>query len=214
MNRTLFEEHPNMRVLQLRSGEFTTREDSEEPIIEGYFAVFNSKYEIWDGASESIAPGAFDETISDDIRALTNHDTTLVLGRTTVSTLELRIDSHGLWGRIRINPNDSDAMNTYARVKRGDVSQCSIGFEILSEETDFGPDGSIHWTIQNVKLYEVSVCTFPAYEETNVSARQRDASAIKERKLDAWKAEMRSRINSTKEEIKDAESIDAQEEDQ
>lgn len=213
-NRTLFEEHPNMRVLQLRSGEFTTREDSEEPIIEGYFAVFNSNYEIWDGASESIAPGAFDETISDDIRALTNHDTTLVLGRTTVSTLELKIDSRGLWGRIRINPNDSDAMNTFARVKRGDVSQCSIGFEILSEETDFGPDGSIHWTIQNVKLYEVSVCTFPAYEETNVSARQRDASAIKERKLDAWKEEMRSRINSTKEEIKDAESIDAQEEDQ
>ena len=213
-NRTLFEEHPNMRVLQLRSGEFKTREDSEEPIIEGYFAVFNSNYVIWDGASESIAPGAFDETISDDIRALTNHDTTLVLGRTTVSTLELRIDSHGLWGRIRINPNDSDAMNTYARVKRGDVSQCSIGFEILSEETDFGPDGSIHWTIQNVKLYEVSVCTFPAYEETNISARQRDASAIKERKLDAWKAEMRSRINSTKEDIKDAESIDAQEEDQ
>lgn len=208
-NRTLFEEHPNMRVLQLRSGEFTTREDSEEPIIEGYFAVFNSNYEIWDGASESIAPGAFDETISDDIRALTNHDTTLVLGRTTVSTLELKIDSRGLWGRIRINPNDSDAMNTYARVKRGDVSQCSIGFEILSEETDFGPDGSIHWTIQNVKLYEVSVCTFPAYEETNVSARQRDASALKERKLDAWKEEMRSRINSTKEEIKDAESIDA-----
>lgn len=208
-NRTLFEEHPNMRVLQLRSGEFTTREDSEEPIIEGYFAVFNSNYEIWDGASESIAPGAFDETISDDIRALTNHDTTLVLGRTTVSTLELKIDSRGLWGRIRINPNDSDAMNTYARVKRGDVSQCSIGFEILSEETDFGPDGSIHWTIQNVKLYEVSVCTFPAYEETNVSARQRDASAIKERKLDAWKEEMRSRINSTKEEIKDAEGIDA-----
>ena len=203
-NRTLFEEHPNMRVLQLRSGEFTTREDSEEPIIEGYFAVFNSNYYIWDGASESIAPGAFDETISDDIRALTNHDTTLVLGRTTVSTLELKIDSRGLWGRIRINPNDSDAMNTYARVKRGDVSQCSIGFEILSEETDFGPDGSIHWTIQNVKLYEVSVCTFPAYEETNVSARQRDASAIKERKLDAWKEEMRSRLNSKKEEIKDA----------
>ena len=203
-NRTLFEEHPNMRVLQLRSGEFTTREDNEEPIIEGYFAVFNSNYEIWDGASESIALGAFDETISDDIRALTNHDTTLVLGRTTVSTLELKIDSRGLWGRIRINPNDSDAMNTYARVKRGDVSQCSIGFEILSEEPDFGPDGSIHWTIQNVKLYEVSVCTFPAYEETNVSARQRDASAIKERKLDAWKEEMRSRINSTKEEIEDA----------
>lgn len=213
MSKTLFEEHPNMRVLQLRSGEFTTREDSEEPIIEGYFAVYDSNYEIWDGASESIAPGAFDGTIAGDIRGLTNHDTTLVLGRTKAGTLELKTDSHGLWGRIKVNPKDSDAMNTYERVKRGDVDQCSIGFEILSEETDFGADGSIHWTIQDVKLYEVSVCTFPAYEETNVSARQRDASAIKERRLDAWKAEMRSRLNINKEETKDAEGIDASKED-
>jgi phage head maturation protease len=57
------------------------------------------------------------------------------------------------------------------------------------------------------------VCTFPAYEETNVSARQRDASAIKERRLDAWKAEMRSRLNINKEETKDAEGIDASKED-
>lgn len=199
--RSIFEEHPDMRVLQLRSGEFKTREDSEKMTIEGYFAVFNSNYEMWEGASESIAPGAFTSSIGGDIRGLTNHDTTLVLGRTKAHTLELKEDSHGLWGKITINPKDSDAVNTYERVKRGDVDQCSIGFMILSEETDFRSDGSIHWTITDVELFEVSVCTFPAYEETGVSARHKDAEELKKRANEAWKLQMKDRLTkkSTKE---------------
>lgn len=200
--RSIFEEHPEMRVMQLRSGEFKTREDSGEMVIEGYFAVFNSDYEMWEGASESIAPGAFTSSLSGDIRGLTNHDTTLVLGRTKVHTLELKEDSHGLWGRITINPKDSDAVNTYERVKRGDVDQCSIGFMIRSEETDFRDDGTIHWTITDVDLFEVSVCTFPAYEETGVSARHKDAEELKKRASEAWKLQMTDRLKkiSTKEE--------------
>ncbi len=173
---------------------FNTREDGEALYIEGYFAVFNSTYEIWNGATESIAPGAFTETLKDaDVRALINHDTRLVLGRTKAETLELREDDHGLWGRVLINPNDQDAMNLYERVKRGDVDQCSFGFEIIREETEISDDGSIHWTIREVKLYEVSVCTFPAYEETEVSARQRDAEVIRKQRREqankAWKQE-------------------------
>ena len=200
MNKSIFEEQPEMRALQLRSGEFKTREDSGELTIEGYFAVFNSNYEIWEDASESIAPGAFDSSISGDIRALTNHDTTLVLGRTKANTLELKTDSHGLWGRVRINPNDSEAMNTYERVKRGDVDQCSIGFMIRSQETDFREDGSIHWTITDVELFEVSVCTFPAYEETSVSARRKDAAEIRSRQLEAWKLQMKDRLTKSNQE--------------
>ena len=171
---------------------FNTREDGEALYIEGYFAVFNSTYEIWNGATESIAPGAFTETLKDaDVRALINHDTRLVLGRTKAETLEPREDDHGLWGRVLINPNDQDAMNLYERVKRGDVDQCSFGFEIIREETEISDDGSIHWTIKEVKLYEVSVCTFPAYEETEVSARQRDAEVIRKQRREqankAWK---------------------------
>lgn len=201
MSKSIFEEHPDMRVLQLRSGEFQTREDGEEQIIEGYFSVFNSNYEMWEGASESIAPGAFDSSMGNDIRALTNHDTTLVLGRTKANTLELKPDSHGLWGRIKVNPKDSDAVNTYERVKRGDVDQCSIGFLIRDEETEFREDGSIHWTIKDVELFEVSICTFPAYEETSVSARHRDADELKKRADEAWKLKMHERLgNSNKEE--------------
>ena len=116
--------------LQVRS------ENEQEMIIEGYFAVFGKETELWPGAYEEIAQGAFSETLGNDIRALINHDTTLVIGRNKVGTLELREDSHGLWGRIILNPKDSDAVNLYERVKRGDVDQCSFGFNILKEDVD------------------------------------------------------------------------------
>ena len=137
--------------------------------------------------------------LSDDVRALINHDTTLVLGRTSAHTLELKQDERGLWGHIDINPNDTDAMNLYARVKRGDVTQCSFGFDIISEDTDFNENGDVHWTIREVKLYEVSCCTFPAYEETSISARTRDLEEIKKRHLEAWKESMKKRIHKEEE---------------
>lgn len=174
--------------------DFSTREDGEEHFIEGYFAVFNSIYEIAPGMTESVAPGAFSRSLANDVRALTNHDTTLVLGRTKAHTLELREDEHGLWGRISINPNDGDAMNLYERVRRGDVDQCSFGFQIVAEETDFRDDGSVHWTITDVELYEVSACTFPAYSETNISARSEQLADVKRRELDAWKEKTKRRL--------------------
>lgn len=175
---------------------FQTREENGKIYICGYFAVYNSIYNIGHGLSESIAPGAFDETITDDIRGLVNHDTTLVLGRTTVGTLTLRLDEKGLYGEIEINQADSDAMNLYSRVKRGDVSQCSFGFEILEEDTEYREDGSIHWTLKKVKLYEVSVCTFPAYEDTSVEARRKDAENIKKRNIEAAKASLKKRMEA------------------
>lgn len=189
----------SFRIMQKRevrpvSTEFTTREDGDLPTIEGYFAVFNSIYEIAPGMTESVAPGAFSRTLSGDIRALTNHDTTLVLGRTKAHTLELREDEHGLWGKVTINPNDRDAMNLYERVKRGDVDQCSFGFEIVNEETDFRDDGSIHWTIKDVNLFEVSACTFPAYQETNIAARCAERDSITKRETEAWKIKIKGEL--------------------
>ena len=174
--------------------DITTREDGDSHIIEGYFAVFNSNYDIAPGMSESIAPGAFSSSISGDIRALINHDTSMVLGRTKAGTLELREDSRGLWGCISINPNDGSAMDMYARVKRGDVDQCSIGFAIRSEDTDISPNGDVHWTIKDVELFEVSCCTFPAYEETNISARTAERDAIIERERQAWQERAKRRL--------------------
>ncbi len=187
-----------MRQVRSIASKFEPRDSGEERKIEGYFAVFNSNYDIWDDMSESIAPGAFTNTLADDIRALVNHDSTLVLGRTTAHTLELRQDEHGLWGSISINPKDADAVNLYERVKRGDVSQCSFGFDIVKQESEVRDDGHVHWTIREVKLYEVSCVTFPAYEETNVSARSKERDDILKREGEAWRENMKERLKNVK----------------
>lgn len=168
--------------------------DGQDMYIEGYFAVFNRQTELWPGAYEEVAPGAFDETLGNDIRALINHDTTLVLGRNKAGTLELKADSYGLWGRVKINPNDSDAVNLYERVKRGDVDQCSFGFNILEEITDWRDDGTVKWTLTKIDLHEVSVCTFPAYEDTGVQARKAEVEQHRQRLLEAKKNKLRERM--------------------
>ena len=174
--------------------------DSGELYVEGYFAVFNDTYKVWEGATESIAPGAFAESLSGDVRALYNHNDDLILGRTAAGTLELREDSHGLWGRIKLNRNDTDAMNAYERIKRGDITGCSFGFNIESEETEYGEDGSVHWTITKVNpLYEVSPCVFPAYEATNVSARGKQLDDMKKRRLELRKQELLKKLKGGRE---------------
>ncbi len=173
----------------------TRSDDNDDLYVEGYFAVYGDIYNVWEGATESIAPGAFEESLHGDGRALYNHDDSLILGRTSAGTLELKDDSHGLWGRIKINRNDSDAMNAYERIKRGDVTGCSFGFNIESEETEYRDDGTVHWTITKVNpLYEVSPCVFPAYGATNVSARVAELDAVKKRKLELRKQEILKRI--------------------
>ena len=185
----------NRLVRQVRScgAEFRAH-DEGGPVIEGYFSVFNRDYELWPGAVEQVAPGAFRETLGGDIRALANHDTRLVLGRTTTGTLTLREDDKGLFGTIKMNEQDSDAMNLYARVQRGDVSQCSFGFDILDEEFTERSDGSVLWTIRKVKLYEVSVVTFPAYTDTSVEVRRTEFADLKKRRSEAWKAKTLARL--------------------
>jgi len=186
----------NRSVRQARSQptQFRADESDGKKYIEGYFSVFDSVYELWPGATESIDPHAFDDALNDDTRALINHDTTLVLGRTKAGTLELKVDNKGLWGRIEINEKDQDAMNLYARVERGDVNQCSFGFDILEEDTEYRDDGTVHWTIKRVKLYEVSCVTFPAYEDTSIQARKKDYEKIRARHIEKWKSDMKERL--------------------
>lgn len=192
----------------------TRDEDGSNPHIEGYFAVFDDIYEVWPGATESIAPGAFTESISQDVRALYNHNQDLVLGRSSAGTLQLKQDSHGLWGDIEINREDSDAMNVYQRVKRGDITGCSFGFDIEKESRDVRPDGSVHYTIERVNpLYEISPCVFPAYEATKITARGKDLEQIKKRRIQAWRDQMIERLRKKGANNDGTESTDASEED-
>lgn len=182
--------------VDLQTRTLKTDDGVEERVIEGYFAVFNSETELFPGAYEEISREAFDNTLSNDVRALINHDTAFVLGRNKSNTLKLEVDSRGLWGEIKINENDSDAMNLYERVKRGDVDQCSFGFNILKEDTEHREDGSVKWTIREIDLHEVSIVTFPAYGETSVQARMEQKEQIEQRQLDKRKALLRERLKN------------------
>lgn len=185
------------RTALARSGDYRTRAEDGNLYVEGYFAVFGSEYRMWDRGVETIDPGAFEGALEEDIRALVNHDTALVLGRTTAGTLTLRADAIGLWGSILINQADQDAMNLYERVKRGDVTQCSFGFDIVDQDVEYQDGEPTVWVIKKVRLYEVSVVTFPAYEDTGVSVRRREFAELARRKTEAWKAKARARLEKT-----------------
>lgn len=187
------EQKPRETEIQVRSShasQFRAVENDGVRSIEAYFAVFSDTYEVFPGCTESVDAHAFDDTINDDIRCLVDHDTLRVLGRTKPGTLNLSVDNYGLKGAVTINPDDQDAMNLYARVQRGDVNQCSFGFDIVSEEADVRPDGTVHWTLKAVKLYEVSIVTFPAYEKTEAVARSKRAAKT----LEIWKKRMKARL--------------------
>lgn len=191
------------RMLKMKDAR--TREDGGKRYLEGYFAVFNEEYKVWDGWSETIAPGAFARYLAEgkDTKVLWNHDSNIVLGSTGNGTASLREDETGLFGTVEINEKDQDAVNAHARVDRGDVDGCSFGFDIARQEEWWDEAGIYHTRITEVDpLYEVSPCTFPAYEATSISARsgqkfeetrQRNKEA-KERELDTWKQEIRKKL--------------------
>lgn len=188
-----------------------TRSDSDDLYLEGMFVVYGDVYQVWDGATESIAPGAFRNSIHQDVRALYNHNDDIVLGRTSAGTLSLEDREDGLWGRIKVNKNDTDAMNAYARISRGDITGCSFGFGIKSE-TEERTNNGVHWTITEVDpLVEISVTPFPAYEATHVSARKKDLDHIEQRRLQLRKKEILNRLTGGK--ANGNQSTDAEEED-
>ena len=183
---------------QVRSlGKLQTRADNnetDEMKIEGYFVVFNSETKLFENYYEEISDKAFKDIDLTDIRALADHDTAKVLGRTKSQTLSLTVDDKGLYGEITINKNDSEAVNLYERVKRGDIDQCSFGFNILDETMDTRADGSTKWTITEIELFEVSIVTFPAYQDTSVEARSEQMKQLEKRNLQTRKAKLKERI--------------------
>lgn len=137
----------------------------------GHAAVFDKPTRIWD-FNEVVRKGAFLETLADDVRALFNHDPNWVLGRTIPQTLQLAEDDKGL--EVRITPPDNQwANDLLVSVKRGDISQMSFAFEIKEENWIFNDNELPLRELRKVKLYDVSIVTYPAYEETDISVRKK-----------------------------------------
>lgn len=151
------------------------RAEDSLPMIAGYAAVFNTlSVELW-GFREKIAPGAFAGSLGDDVRALWNHETGIVLGRTKSGTLRLAEDDVGL--AIEIDP-PSSAGNYIETIERGDVDQMSFAFRTLEQTWDEDDDGVLIRTLLKLKLYEVSPVTFPAYPATSVGVRSGQADLV------------------------------------
>lgn len=171
--------------------------DGQPMLIEGYFVVFDQPYYIDDYCEEVIDRNAFAGADISDVRALIDHNPRLCLGRRNenVQTLDFDIDEVGLYGRIQVNPGDSDALSLRARVLRRDVDQASFGFEESSVEYTDLPDGRVRRTVRAIsKLWEISVCTFPAYEQTSVSARSRNGDALRKEVLKHRKNNLRRKL--------------------
>ena len=103
--------------------------EGEEMVLEGYAAVFNSETDLGH-FREVIKPGAFDDVMTNDVRALINHDPNLVLGRTTNGTLTLEQDERGLKYRVKLG-GQQYAKDFYESVKRGDISQSSFALSLI-----------------------------------------------------------------------------------
>ena len=176
-----------------------TREDinPNEMIIEGYFALYEQETELFEGSYEIITKGAFDTTLNNDIRALWNHNTQYVLGRNKSGTLEVKADDKGLFGLIKL-PQTQYAQDLYNLVQRGDVDQCSFGFNILYEDLEELANGGYRWRINEIDLHEISVVTFPAYENTSVKARSKEIKEIEQRKIEQRKKELLKRLEEMK----------------
>lgn len=173
----------------------TEEDQTQAPMIEGYFAVFNQETELWQGMFEEIAPGAFDNSLADnDIRCLFDHDSAIVLGRSAAGTLALTVDERGLYGKVMINQDDTEAMNIYQRVKRGDISGCSFGFNPIDEELINRDDGTVKFIVKEADTLEVSIVTFPAYPQTEIEARKADVNKMTKRRLQAKKNNLKERM--------------------
>ena len=151
------------------------RNEGDEPMVRGYASVFDKLSENLGGFREIIAPGAFDEVLNDDVRALFNHDPNLILARTKSGTLRLSVDDNGLAYEFT-PPNTNTGRDLVESMKRGDVSQSSFAFTVDSDEWSEDQEGRVLRTITKMKrLLDVSPVTYPAYPDATVGMRGLDA---------------------------------------
>lgn len=159
-------------------GEVRAEVEGDNNIIIGYGSVFNKRSENLGGFREIIAPGAFDDVLNDDVRALFNHDANIILGRSSNKTLALSVDDEGL--RYEISAPDTQYIKdiVLAPMLRGDVRESSFHFRVARDGDTWEEDdeGVIIRTIHRVqRLFDVSPVTYPAYPDAAAGMRSMNA---------------------------------------
>lgn len=173
------EEERNRKMTQRETRDFEAgfevRESENGMTFYGYAAKFNSRSENLGGFYEVIEPGAFGRSLKsrNDVKLLVNHDTGRVLASSRSKTLRLYEDSVGL--RVEADlPNTTDGRDMAELLKRGDLSSMSFGFNVIKDA--WNSEGDMR-TLKSVRLFEVSIVAFPAYQATEASVRGLDKVA-------------------------------------
>jgi uncharacterized protein len=149
------------------------------PKLVGYAARFNVTSELLGNFREQIAPGAFREALSngDDPCALVDHQPSLILGRRSAGTLTLEEDAVGL--KVTITPpNTQVARDLIENVRVGNLSGMSFAFAVApgGDEWDTSVRPALRRVLRVAKIFDVSVTTYPAYTQTEVSLESRRQS--------------------------------------
>src|SRR5690554_2576587 len=163
---------------ELITNEIEIREDDDgNRTISGYAVKWEKKSHVlgyYYKFREQFKKGAFADSLKNgDQRFLWSHDTSKVLGRTKNGTLRLYEDDVGLRFELDL-PNTTLGNDAYETIKRGDVDGVSFGFRMQKQEWDESDPDNIIRSISKAKLIEISPVAFPAYPDSQVSARSHD----------------------------------------
>lgn len=167
---------------EFRTSDNIIAKDDENMIVEGYALKFNKESNLLGEFVEVISPEALRNADLSDVRCLIDHNSSYVLGRTVADTLKLEVDDVGLRFRCEL-PNTSYARDLYENIKLGNINQCSFGFTIEEDGDEFErrEDGVFKRTVNKIRsLFDVSIVTYPAYEDTDVAPALRSIKNIKE----------------------------------
>ena len=154
-------------------------QDDERMIVEGYATTFNQPYELYSYGNytvlEQVDSHAFDECDVSDVIMQYDHQGR-VFARTRNNTLELRIDSKGLYIVADLGGTE-EGRKLYQEIKDGYIDRMSFGFVVgedsrtITENHDAGTETITRTILKITKLYDVSAVSIPANDMTSISAR-------------------------------------------
>lgn len=152
--------------------------------ISGIAVPYGQPAELWRDNYEVFERGSLAESLeSDDIRIIYNHNSDIVLARKGAGTVTFEDREQGVYVDMIVNGSDSQAMDIYARVERRDIPGWSIGFIPEKKEPEYKADGSVLNRIKKARAVEFSVCPFPAYSQTEISARKAESLSIRKEEI-------------------------------
>lgn len=183
----------NKKELIRRTYNAEVRATDDGHTIEGRPIVFNSATDICGVFKEIIEPGALDDADLSDVRFCKNHDTSNVFARSRngKGTMQLNPDNKGLGIVADVDvENNPLAATLYSEVTRGDISGMSFMFSVDAERwEDEESDYPTRYIEKIGSVIEVSAVTFPAYEATEISARDKDAMEMAKRTVEAVRSQ-------------------------